>query len=109
MKPFPIAKDKKGEKYYFGYAILKNLIDSFQEENKKLRKCLIAFVFIFGIFRGLIPVLVHLYYRPSNPYLNAYEYFIAAISFFKIASMIIIVSLQASLGLFDLLRKVNRI
>ncbi|KAL4434726.1 hypothetical protein ABPG74_017146 [Tetrahymena malaccensis] len=105
--PPPVVRPKKEkqEKIYFGYEILKDLIDSYQQKHRKFRKFLIISAIIFSSIRALIPLGFHIYNNPRYPYKHSYEYFICVVSLFQVFNMFLFFCMQTMLGYFDATRK----
>ncbi|EAS07555.2 transmembrane protein, putative (macronuclear) [Tetrahymena thermophila SB210] len=105
--PPPVVRPKKEkqEKIYFGYEILKDLIDTYQLKHRKFRKFLIISAVVFSLMRSLIPFIFHISSKPTDPYMHAHEYFIGVVSTFQVFNMYLFFCLQAVLGYFDTTRK----
>lgn len=80
MKPIPVSKEKKGQIFYFGFAILKDLIDTFQEQNKGYRKIVLAIGIFFTFSRAFVPVVTLLVTNNDFLYKYPHEYFIGVLS-----------------------------
>ncbi|KAL4483557.1 hypothetical protein ABPG72_016838 [Tetrahymena utriculariae] len=105
--PPPVVRPKKEkqEKIYFGYEILKDLIDTYQQKHRKFRKFLIICAIVFSLVRALIPLIFHIYNNPTDPYKHSYEYFICVVSTILVCNMFVFFCLQTMLGYFDIKRK----